>query len=225
MESNRGEHCAKDDVMQKQLPDVTHVLDVAAEIVASGGFETLTIASLAAAAKVSPEIITEMFGTLDEALVLMLNREFTRIYVSMVDNIERDPRGGQLSRIYYYTLTAVLERPLARALYTVDPGAMNSIMRSANSFGYVPGVGIRAELVETLQHVGMVRPETDASTLSNLLTVFSAGLAITAPHDDLDLIVRGMTDMLRQVVDIEVADTTPGKRAFYEWAMSLVETE
>ncbi|HEX4401271.1 MAG TPA: TetR/AcrR family transcriptional regulator [Galbitalea sp.] len=210
--------------MQTDLTEHSRVLDVAADIVANGGFDTLTVESLAEAAEVSPELLIEHFGSLQEALVLMLNREFTGIYVSMVDHIERDPEGGRLSRIYYYTLSAVYERPLARTLYTVDRDAMNAIMRSANSFKYIPGVGIRADLIETMQRAGMVRRDVDAGTVSHMLTIFSAGLALTAPHDDLDRIVRGVTDLLAQVVDEEnIVDTTPGKAAFFEWAISLTE--
>lgn len=209
--------------MPTDLPESAHVLDVASDIVANGGFETLTLGRLADAAGVSTARILELFGSVEQALVVMLNREFTEIYVSMVDHIERDPDGGRLSRIYYYTLAAVYERPLARTLYTVDREAMNSIMRSANSFGYVPGVGVRADLIENMQRIGMVRRDVDAGTVSHMLTIFSAGLALTAPHDDLDRIVRGVTDLLAQVVDEEgVVDTTPGKAVFFEWAMSLV---
>jgi AcrR family transcriptional regulator len=210
---------------QSDLPDAARALDVAAEIVAGGGFATLTLASLAVAAGLSTDALVEQFGSLEEILVMMLNREFTGIYVSMVDHIERDPRGGLLSRVYYYTLVAVYERPLARVLYTIDREAMNTIMRSANSLGYIPGVGIRAELIEKLQAVGIVRRDVDAGTVSRMLTIFSAGLALTSPHDDLDRIVRGITDLLAQVVDVEVEDTTPGKTAFYEWAMSLVRSK
>lgn len=210
--------------MQTDLTQHSRVLDVAADIVANGGFDTLTVESLAEAAEVSPELLIEHFGSLQEVLVLMLNREFTGIYVSMVDHIERDPDGGRLSRIYYYTLSAVYERPLARTLYTVDRDAMNAIMRSANSFKYIPGVGIRADLIETMQRAGMVRRDVDAGTVSHMLTIFSAGLALTAPHDDLDRIVRGVTDLLAQVVDEEnIVDTTPGKAAFFEWAISLTK--
>ncbi|HEY4268922.1 MAG TPA: hypothetical protein VGM94_12095 [Galbitalea sp.] len=211
--------------MRTDLPDAERVLDVAADIVSSGGYQTLTLESLARAAGVGTAELIELFGSLDEALVIMLNREFTSIYVSLVDHVERDPRGGLLSRIYYYTLAGVYERPLARVLYTVDRDAMNKIMRSANSFGYVPGVGIRAELIERMQAIGMARRDVDARTVSQMLTTFSAGLALTAPHDDLDRIVRGVSDVLVQVVDLDVADTTPGKAAFYEWAMSLVQTK
>jgi AcrR family transcriptional regulator len=204
-----------------ELEATSRLLDVASEIVAGGGFDTLTIEALADRADVPVATAVELCGSLEQALVLMLNREFTGIYLSMVDDIERDPDGGKLSRIYYYTLAAVYERPLARTLYTVDRDAMNSIMRNPNSFRYIPGVGIRADLIETMQRAGMVRRDVDAGTVSHMLTIFSAGLALTAPHDDLDRIVRGVTDLLARVVDANVEDTTPGKAAFFEWAVSL----
>jgi AcrR family transcriptional regulator len=213
--------------MQSGIPksdflNSTRVLDVASEIVAGGGFDTLSLELLAHESAVSVESVVEVFGTLEEVLVVMLNREFTGIYRSMVDDIERDPEGGKLSRIYYYTLSAVYERPLARTLYTVDRDAMNSIMRHAKSFKYVPGIGIRADLIETMQRIGMVRRDVDAGTVSHMLTIFSAGLALTSPHEDLDRIVRGVTDLLAQVVDEEgVEDTGPGKAAFIDWALNL----
>jgi AcrR family transcriptional regulator len=210
--------------MPIDLSESARLLDAAADIVARGGFATLNLAGLADAADVPLETAENLFGTIEQALVLMLNREFTSIYVDMVGHIERDPEGGRLSRIYYYTLAAVYERPLARTLYTVDREAMNTIMRSANSFGYIPGVGIRADLIETMQRVGMVRRDVDASTVSHMLTILSAGLALTAPHDDLDRIVRGVTDLLARVIDQEdVVDTAPGKAAFFDWALSLTD--
>ena len=208
--------------MTADLDATRRLLDVAAHIVANGGFATLTLEGLARECGIPSEQLSAEYGGIEPILVLMLNREFTSIYVEIVDHIERDPRGGKLSRIYYYTLAAVYERPLARVLYTVDPDAMNSIMRNANSYGYLPGIGIRADLIETMQRLGMVRRSVDASTVSSMLTVFSAGLALTAPHEDIDRVVRGMTDLLGQVVDEEdIEDTLPGKRAFYDWAMSL----
>lgn len=209
--------------MPTDLNESVRVLDVAADIVTHGGFDTLTLESLADAAEVSPEHVADLFGTLEQTLVLMLNREFTGIYMSMIDHLERDPEGGKLSRIYYYTLAGIYERPLARTLYTVDREAMNTIMRIPGSFQYMPGVGLRGDLIESMQRAGMVRRDVDAGTVSHMLTIFSAGLAVTSPHEDLDRIVRGVTDLLAQVVDEEgIQDTTPGKAAFFEWAHTLV---
>jgi AcrR family transcriptional regulator len=208
--------------MPNDLRDSARLLDVASDIVVRGGFETLTLESLADAAGVSHAEVYRSFENIEEALVLMLNREFTGIYVSMVDHIERDPDGGRLSRIYYYTLAGVYERPLARVLYTIDRDAMNRIMRNANGYRYVPGVGLRADLIESMQRVGMVRRDVDAGTVSHMLTIFSAGLALTAPHEDIDRIVRGVTDLLAQLIDeADVVDTRPGKAAFFDWALNL----
>ena len=67
----------------------------------------------------------------------------------------------------------------------------------------------------------MVRRDVDASMVSHVLSVCSAGLAITAPHDDLDIIIRGISDLLSRGVDAQVDDTTAGKHVFYDWATSL----
>ncbi|MCU1549693.1 MAG: TetR family transcription regulator [Glaciihabitans sp.] len=209
--------------MPGDVPLAVRIMDAAGELIVRDGFEKLTLKRVARAAGTTDAMVVAEFGSLNEALVLMLNREFTAIYRAIVDHVERDPRGGLLSRIYFYTLAAIYERPLARILYTGDPIAMNSIMRSANSFGYVPGVGIRSEFIESMQRAGMVQRDVDARMVSHMVTIFSAGLALTAPHEDLDLIVRGVTDILARVVDVQVEDTTPGKVAFYQWAMSLVE--
>lgn len=207
--------------MDRKLPDVGQVLDAAAHIIVSEGFEAATLQGVAERSQVPPEAIIELFGSFDDVLVCMLNREFARMYATIVDQIERDPRGGLLSRMYLYILSAVYERPLAKVLYTVDPAALNTIMRNANSYGYVPTVGIRADLIEKLQRAGMVRRDADAPTISHLITTFSAGLALTAPHEELDLIVAGICDVLAKTVDTDASDTTPGKAAFYEWATSL----
>lgn len=209
--------------MSHDVTVASRILDAASALIVDGEFAGLTAERIADVAGVSPDEIIEEFGSVPETLVMMLNREFTAIYISIVDNIERDPKGGLLSRIYYYTLAATYERPLARVLYTSDPEAMASIMRSANRFGYVPGVGIRSDFIDRMQEAGMVRRDVDSATVSHMITIFSAGLALTAPHDDLDRIVRGVMDIIARVVDIDAEDTSPGKRAFYHWAMSLID--
>jgi hypothetical protein len=152
----------------------------------------------------------------------MLNREFQGMYGNIVQNIERDPRGGLLSRMYTYILSSVYERPLAKTLFVIDREALNSIMRNSHSFVYVPNVGIRSELIEGLQSAGMVRADVDARMVSSVLSACSAGLALTAPHDDLDLIIDGLSTLISRGVDADVVDTAPGKAVFFDWATSLV---
>jgi len=207
--------------MPAPLTDVDRILTAAADILMTDGYDAVTIPAIAAHSGLASSEVSELFETPGDALVAMLNREFTAMYAGIVDHIERDPRGGLLSRIYLYILAGIYERPLSKTLFVIDRDALNRIMRHSHSFRYVPQVGIRGEMIERLQAAGMVRRDVDASMVSSVLSVCSAGLALTAPHDDLDMIIRGISDLLARGVDATVDDTTPGKRVFYDWATSL----
>lgn len=204
------------------LSIVDAVLDAAADLITNDGYSAVTHASIASRAGLTVEQVSEAFPTANDALVAMLNREFQGMYGNIVENIERDPRGGLLSRVYTYILSSVYERPLAKTLFVIDRDALNSIMRNAHSFVYVPNVGIRSELIEGLQAAGMVRADVDARQVSSVLSICSAGIALTAPHDDLGLIVDGISTLLSRCVDADVDDTSAGKAVFFDWATSLV---
>lgn len=206
---------------QPSLLDVTVALDAAADILINDGYAAVTLGSIAARAGVSEDLVRESFPTANDVMVAMLNREFQGMYGNIVQNIERDPRGGLLSRMYTYILSSVYERPLAKALFVIDREALNSIMRNSTSFAYTPNIGIRSELIEGLQNAGMVRDDVDSRMISSVLSICSAGLALTAPHDDLDTIIAGLATLLARGVDADVDDTSPGKAVFYEWATSL----
>lgn len=207
--------------MPAPLTDVDRILTAAADILMADGYDAVTVDAIAAHSGLAQAEVSELFETSGDALVAMLNREFAAMYAGIVDHIERDPRGGLLSRIYLYILAGIYERPLSKTLFVIDRDALNRIMRHSHSFRYVPQVGIRREMIERLQEAGMVRRDIDASMISSVLSVCSAGLALTAPHDDLDLVIRGISDLLARSVDADVADTEAGKRVFYEWATSL----
>ena len=203
------------------VTDIDQILSAAADLIINDGYSAVTFAAIAERCGASAVEIESLFDTPNDVLVSMLNREFSLMYASIVDHVERDPRGGLLSRMYTYILSSVYERPLARTLFIIDRDALHQIMRNANGFLYLPNVGVRADLIENLQNAGMVRPDIDARMVSSVLSVCSAGLAITAPHDDLDTTIRAIADLLHRAVDSDVADTTAGKSVFYEWATSL----
>lgn len=197
------------------------LLDAASHLVTEDGFDAVSLPRIAHQAGVSQDAVLAQVGSLEDLLVAMLNREFTQLWTGILDDIERDPRGGLLSRIYRYTLTGVYERPLVRALYLADRDGLNTIMRSTHGFSYVPELGIRAEFIERMQEAGMVRRDVDASRLSAVLSAISAGAALTAPHSQLDLLNEGLFALLVAAVDADVDDTTPGKTTFVEYALSL----
>ncbi len=204
-----------------RIIDIDVILDAASDILTNDGYAAVTLGSIASRCGSSVDEVSDIFPSANDAMVAMLNREFHGMYGLIVQNIERDPRGGLLSRMYTYILSAVYERPLAKMLFVIDRDALSSIMRNAHSFSYTPTIGIRGELIEALQVAGMVRTDVDARMISSVLSACSAGLALTAPHDELDLIIDGLSTMLARAVDADVIDTSPGKAVFYDWATKL----
>lgn len=201
------------------------ILDATAYLVTEDGFDAVSILSIAMKAGVSEDQVLAHFGSLEDLLVAMLDREFERLRREILDDLDRDPRGGLLSHIYRYTISGVYESPLVRALYLADRDGLNTIMRSTYGFSHLPGFGVKTGFVERMKAVGMVRPEVDAEALAAVLTAVSAGAALTAPDSHLDLVSIGLFDLLSASVDAEVDDTTPGKATFAEYAMDLTRPD
>ncbi|MEO5535757.1 MAG: helix-turn-helix domain-containing protein [Pseudolysinimonas sp.] len=198
------------------------LLDTACRLITEDGFDAVSISRIASELGLDDDDVLAEFGSLEDLLVAMLNREFGGMWAVIIDNIDRDPRGGFLSQIYRYTLTAVYERPLARALYLMDRDGLNTIMRATHGFSYIPEFRLRASFIERMQDVGMVRRDVDPHQLSALLSAVSAGAALTAPNSELDLVSEGLLVLLERGADTDATDTSPGKAAYVEFAMSLV---
>jgi len=185
------------------------------------GFESANLRAIAARARITEEELLQLFSSTGQLFVAMLNREYAGIFRVIIDHMERDPRGGLLSHIYRHTIGAVHERPLARALYLADPIALNTIIRAAHGFDYMPQMGVRAEFIDMMKDVGMVRHDIDSASLSAVLASVVAGASLTAPHEDLDRIVNGLAVILERAADADVLDTTPGKHAFLRYGTRL----
>lgn len=203
--------------------DVDRVLDAATSIVLQDGFESASLRAIAAKARMTEEELLSLFTSPGHLFAAMLNREYLGIFHVIMDHMERDPLGGLLSHIYRHTIGAIHERPLARALYLTDPVALNTIMRAAYGFDYMPEMGPRAEFIDMMKGAGMVRHDIDSASLSAVLGSVVAGASLTAPHEDLDRLVNGLTLMLERSVDTEARDTSRGKHAFMRFATGLAE--
>lgn len=204
-----------------QPVDVEPVLDAASAIVLDDGFESANLRRIAERAGISEEQLLELFHSPGQLFVSLLNREYAGIFRMIVDHMDRDPLGGLLSHIYRHTLGAVHERPLARALYLTDPVALNSIMREAYGFDYMPHMGVRAHFIDMMKQAGMVRLDVDSASLSALITAVAAGAALTAPHEQLDDLINGLATALERAADTDAVDTSAGKAAFIEYATGL----
>jgi hypothetical protein len=80
---------------------------------------------------------------------------------------------------------------------------------------------VRAEFIDLMKDAGMVRHDIDSPGLSAVITAISAGAALTAPHEELDHLIDGLTLLLERSADTDAVDTTPGKTTFVEYATRL----
>lgn len=208
--------------MANHSVDADAVLDAATKIVLDDGFESANLRAIAAKARITEEELLQLFSSTGQLFAAMLNREYSGIFRVIVDHMDRDPLGGLLSHIYRHTIGAVHERPLARALYLTDPIALNTIIRAAYGFDYMPQMGVRAEFIDMMKDAGMVRNDIDSASLSAVLASVVAGVSLTSPHEELDRIIQGLAVMLERSADTDACDTTPGKLAFLRYASSLV---
>ncbi|MFW8745513.1 hypothetical protein, partial [Mesorhizobium japonicum] len=131
------------------------------------------------------------------------------------DQLERDPAGGLLSRIFRYSLGATHERPLARALYLQNPESLNRIVRSTHGTGFFPRLSPDIEFLRVMRAVGMIRTDVDLGDLAAFLGAYMAGAAISTAESP-DAVVSGIVLLLERGVDADVDDTEPGKRAFFD---------
>ena len=192
------------------------ILDAASDIVVNDGVSAASTRAIANRAGLDPAEVDEVYPRHEQLLRDLLNREYAGIRRIIADNIERDPAGGLLSRIYHYALGAIHERPLSRALYLQDRESLSQIMRATHDTEFFPDVGADRPFLERLQEAGMIRADVDVDALVAFLSAYMAGAANSAPAVDVNATTAGLVALLERGVDAEVADTEPGKRALYE---------
>ncbi|AYF98676.1 TetR/AcrR family transcriptional regulator [Protaetiibacter intestinalis] len=200
------------------------ILDAAAEIVIGDGVDALGYGTLAESLGIPRADVTAAYPVFERLLADLLTRETADLTQIVVDNVDRDPRGGLPSRIFGYALSAVYEHPLARALYIGDPDGLNRIMRAIDGVTTLPQLSIHPELLGALQAAGTARHDFDATAVTAVITVLGSGVSMSAPGQHLDSVASGLITLLERAVDAEVADTAAGKAAFFRYAETLADT-
>jgi AcrR family transcriptional regulator len=205
--------------------DADLVLDAASDAFVNDGLDAVTFRRLARALDVDEAEVMATFGSVEQLLVGMLNREYSRMLRSIVDDIERDPLGGRLSRIYRYVLSAVHERSLARSLYLMDSDALNRILRRTHGTSYLPQFSVRAEFIDRMKEAGTVRPHVDSTAVSAVISAVSGGAALLSPDPPLADVVNGLAQLLEASVDTDNPDTSVGKATFFAYANELMSAD
>ena len=195
------------------------ILRIAEELVINDGVAALTIRSVAHRSGLDEDAVLAVFPAVELLMTDLLDREFDAVRRMIIDNVERDPLGGLLSRIHRYALIAVYESALTRALYLDDPDGLSRIMRSTQGMDHAPRMGLPAAFIERMKEAGMVRDDVDSVALSSVLGAIIAGAALVSPEGGIDQSTRGLTMLLERSVDAPVTDTSAGKVAYIDYVL------
>lgn len=192
------------------------ILDAASDIIVNDGLAAATPRAIASRAQLDPLEIDEQYSSHEELLVDLLLREYRGLRSAVAEDVARDPAGGLVSRIVHYALSAAYERPLARALYVMDPEGLGTILRAVQGTGLAPRLHADEGFLRALQDAGTIRPDVDVRALGAVLSAVVFGSALTASSEVIDTTIAGLVVLLERAVDADVTDTEAGKQALYE---------
>jgi AcrR family transcriptional regulator len=191
------------------------ILDAASDIVVNDGIAAASARAIATRAHLDDVEVGEAYPSNEALLMDLLNREFASIGHIIADNVDRDPSGGLLSRVFRYSLGALHERPLARALFLQDPQGLSQLVRATHGTEFFPSLGADREFLGSMQRAGMIRADVDIDDLTSFLTAYMAGSALIGAGADVDASTGALSMLLERGVDADVVDTEPGKRALF----------
>lgn len=194
------------------------ILDAAEQIVIGDGLDALGYGTLSERLGVERDAIRAVYPVFEQLLASVMLRTTASLAYAVVDNVERDPKGGLPSRIYGYALRAIYETPLARALYFADPLALGRTVRALDGVGTVPDLSIHPNMMVELQAAGMARSDVDPESINAVMQAIGSGVSMSASGQRLDEIIDGIMVLLERAVDADAVDTTPGKDVLYRYA-------
>lgn len=198
------------------------ILDAAINIVIGDGIDALSYRTIAERLDMEHDDIVAVYPVFERLLGALLIKVMSTITMTVIDNIDRDPRGGLPSRIFGYSIAAIYENAAARALYLGDPVALSRVMRALDGLVILPELSVHPRFLVALQERGMARDDLDPNTVSAVLDVVGAGISLAAPEQQLDAVTAGLITLLERGVDTDVEDTTPGKQLFFQFVEPLV---
>jgi hypothetical protein len=207
--------------MHTTTPSAQDILNAAAAIIVGDRTDALSYARLAQHLDSTVDAVRSVYPLFESLVTDLLTRETALLRRVVITHVDRDPRGGLPSRIFYYALCAIYEQPVARALYLEDPEGLQNLVRIAEGLGDLPGLSLHPELLTGLQQAGMMRADVNAEHVAAVLDVVGAGVALAAPRQQIDEVAAGLSMLLERSLDADVIDTTPGKMVFAQYTATL----
>jgi AcrR family transcriptional regulator len=199
------------------------ILDATADLLIRLGYNKLTMGDVAEAVALHRGLVYLHFKSKDELVEAVLRREGDRYAEAWREEIEADPRGGDVASVYRAMVHVLKAVPLAAAMAARDPEVFGKYLRKpSNYFQRLPSTFGMRDFVEVMQEAGTVRRDVDPRAVAFILDsltpalrrTFASGRSVSSDADQpsLDELLETIADMLdRALTPSEGADLAKGK--------------
>ncbi|HEX2288642.1 MAG TPA: helix-turn-helix domain-containing protein [Pseudonocardiaceae bacterium] len=170
------------DGSREQVGRADRILAAAGELLLRFGYKRVTIEDIANQAEVGKGTVYLHWNTKQELFAELLLREVTEVTRELVASMRADPTGVLLHRVTSVSFQAIMQRPLARALYTRDLDTLGKLAASETA-----GVAARQqvagalfdEYVDLLRAHGLLRTDIDRQAQNYVLNAVGTGFFVT----------------------------------------------
>lgn len=209
------------------------ILDATAALVARYGYDKTTMDDIAREAGVSKGALYLHFKSKEALLETLILRESEDISERLFARVMADPDGGSLFKIYSFSLQAIAENPLLRALYANDRRVLGDMVRRLREMPiYQQGFSFAQAYVEQMQAAGLIRSDIPANLVTYMLAAIRFGvltmddsIQISNPPS-IEAIGDLVATMLDKTFAPEGGDSEAGKAAFarlIEYGKAVIE--
>jgi AcrR family transcriptional regulator len=186
------------------------ILDAAADLLLRWGYKRVTINDIARQTGIGTGTIYLHWKTRDALFEALMLRENIAIYRELLQRIRSDPQEVLLHQVMRSTLLIVMNRPLARALYTGDSELLGKLAQSSLAM-QTRQVAPAKEFFALLRNLGLLRTDMDLSTqlyaFSATVTGFYLADPLLADEDQVPL--ERKAEALARTVQLAFEPETP----------------
>lgn len=152
------------------------ILDAAGELLLRFGYRRVTVDDVAARSGVGKGTIYLHWKAKQELFATLLLREVGDVMQELIDGMRADPAAVLLHRMMRASFLAIMQRPLARALYTRDIDTLGKLAGSELLRDRQQASDDHfAAYIDLLRQHGLLRTDTDRATQVYALEAAGAG--------------------------------------------------
>jgi AcrR family transcriptional regulator len=157
------------------------ILDATAELLLRWGYRRVTIDDVAAQANIGKGTIYLHWPTREALFYAVLLRESLAIIDEIIAAIRQDPEISLLHRFVRTQFSAVMRRPLIRAVFTGDLHVLGKLVRNGNQSVLAAKRLASDAYLRVLQEHGLLRGDLPVDELTYALSCSLGGFYVMEP--------------------------------------------